>query len=151
VYLTPPPNFNDSIEIVACYFEHEGQILLLHRQNQGVADPNMWGIPGGKKKKNETIQEAIIREVEEETQFDISDKPIEYLGKVYIRDPKKDYVYHMFRSPYDKKPGKVVISFKEHKGFTWINPIEALQMNLMPDEGDCFKLVYGDYPPQLEK
>lgn len=42
-----------------------------------------------------------------------------------------------------EQPGHVKISFSEHKGFTWVTATDALKMDLMLDEDDCFKLVYN--------
>lgn len=38
-----------------------------------------WGIPGGKVKQGETLIEALIREIKEETNLDINEKQCEYI------------------------------------------------------------------------
>lgn len=141
IYLSEPDHFQPKIEVAACFLEYQDQILLLHRQDQ-KAQGNLWGIPGGKIERSETPFDAVIREVLEETSFDISSQPMVYLGKVYIKYPTFDYIYHMFKCTPAEHPGKVKISFNEHKGFTWVRPEDALKMNLMLDEDDCIKLIY---------
>jgi 8-oxo-dGTP pyrophosphatase MutT (NUDIX family) len=93
--------------------------------------------------KSETPIAAAIRETLEETGFDISQQQIVDLGKVYIKYPNVDYIYHMVKSRPIEHPGFVRIVFTEHKGFTWVTPEDALKMSLMLDEDACIKLIYG--------
>lgn len=142
VYLKPTPQFKPKVEIAAVYIENGKQILLLHRQDH-KSQGNKWGIPGGKVHKNETPLAAAIREIQEETGYDISDHPIENLGTVFIEyDDKDHFVYHMFRTKLQNDPGAVKINFDEHKGFTWVTPEDGLKMDLLKDEDFCFRLTY---------
>jgi len=52
----------------------DGKILLIKRA-PNVFCPNKWGLPGGYLDRDETIKDAVIREVKEETNLDA--KPIE--------------------------------------------------------------------------
>jgi hypothetical protein len=62
---------------------------------------------------------------------------------VYIEHNEKDhFAYHMFRVYLAGDPADIKINFKEHKGFTWVRPSDALEMKLMPDEDPCIRLVY---------
>lgn len=141
IYLEKPKDFQPKIEVVGCFLEYEDKILLLHRQEH-TSQGNLWGIPGGKLEKLETVREAAVRETLEETGFDISEQKIIDLGKVYIKYPNFDYIYHMIKCKPAECPGDVKITFLEHKGFTWVTPSDALKMNLMLDEDACIKLIY---------
>jgi|688.fasta_scaffold68198_4 mutator protein MutT len=142
VYQQPTPQFKPRIEIAAVYIEYNNKILLLHRQ-ENKSQGNKWGIPGGKVDKGETPLQAAIREVKEETGYDISKQGIENLGTVYIEYNEKDhFTYHMFRTQLQEDPGAVKINFNEHKGFTWVTPSDGLKMDLLQDEAPCFRLVY---------
>lgn len=142
IYLQPTAQFKPRVEIAAVYIEHNGTILLLHRQ-PNKSQGNKWGIPGGKIDKNETALQAAIREVKEETGYDISNQPIENVGTVYIEYNDKDhFVYHMFRTTLKGDPSTVKINFNEHKGFTWVTPSDSLQMDLLQDEDPCIRLAY---------
>jgi hypothetical protein len=44
-------------------------------------------------------------------------------------------------TPHDH-PCSVKVDFNESKGFTWVTPEEGLTMNLMPDDDECFRLIY---------
>jgi len=141
VYLEKPENFQPKAEIVGCFLEYGDQILMLHRQEHYVQG-NCWGVPGGKINKSETPLQAAIRETLEETGFDISKQRITDLGKICIKYPKHDEIYHMFKCQPIEHPGSVKISFDEHKGFTWVTPKDALKMNLMLEEDTCIEMIY---------
>lgn len=57
----------------------EGKILLQQRR-----DNNLWALPGGTMEIGESIEETVIREVKEETGFDVQP---EYIVGIYS-DPK---------------------------------------------------------------
>jgi ADP-ribose pyrophosphatase YjhB (NUDIX family) len=58
---------------VAVIFDKKGRILLQKR-----ADKKKWGLPGGVVELGESVEDALIREVEEET--GLKAKPIKLLG-----------------------------------------------------------------------
>lgn len=128
VYLEEPVNFNPKGAVVGCcYLNYQDKILLLHRQ-EGKAEGNRWGIPGGKLRDGEPLIEAIVREVFEETGFRLEKEKIHYIGKLYIKVPNFDFEYHMIDYQEEiKDPSSVKINFKEHKGFTWVTPKDALK------------------------
>lgn len=66
------------------------KILLCKRNHQG-SFPGMWSIPGGKLEDNETTQEGAKREFLEETDVDITDKDLTFVGLIprHTRDGKK--------------------------------------------------------------
>ncbi len=142
VYLEPTPHFKPKREIAAVYIEYKDQILLLHRQNN-MSEGNKWAPPAGEVEKYELPLQAAIRELKEETGYNISNQPIETVKTVYIEYSKDNhYVFHIFRTQLDGDPGAVTIDFNEHKGFTWVTPADALEMKLLKDEDSCIKLVY---------
>ncbi|MBA3603796.1 MAG: NUDIX domain-containing protein [Parachlamydiaceae bacterium] len=101
------------------------------------------GVFLGKVEKNETPLQAVIREIKEETGFDISKQKIETLKPVYIEyNEKNHFVYHAFRTQMRGDPGAVKINFDEHKGFTWVKPADALKMDLLQDEDACIMKDY---------
>ena len=50
----------------------EGKYLLMMRSDKEKIMPSMWDIPGGGVEAGETISEALVREIKEETGIDIS-------------------------------------------------------------------------------
>ncbi len=144
IYLEKPEGFNPKFEVVGCCFlQYQDKIFLLHIQDF-KPEGNRWGIPGGKLNKNEPLMRAIAREVFEETGFQLDESRMHHIGKVYIRVPNFDFEYHMVRylDPI-QNPGDVKINFREHKGYTWVTPEDAIRMGLITDEDTCFEIVFG--------
>ncbi|MCE5317703.1 MAG: NUDIX hydrolase [Parachlamydia sp.] len=146
VWKERPADFEPRFEIAACFLEREdGQLLFLHRLDN-KSQGNTWGIPGGKVDKGETTLQAVVREIKEETGIALSSDAVKPIGSVYITNTvrnKVSYVYHMFRTKYT---GSRIVSInpEEHKGFTWVTPCDALNMQLMDDEDACILLVYPE-------
>jgi len=140
IYIEKPKNFNPKFEVVSCFIEYHGKILLLHRQDfkpQG----NTWGLPTGKVEGNEKLSEAMAREIREETSFDIPDSELKYFKKVYVMYPDYEFIYHIFSTKL-KIQKKVLINSKEHKDFKWTSPKNSLKMSLIGDLDKCIKLFY---------
>lgn len=70
--------------------KHGEKCLLCKRNNEG-SFPGMWSIPGGKIEGEEQTNNGAKREFFEETNIDISNEPIEFVGVVprHTRDGKK--------------------------------------------------------------
>lgn len=52
--------------VVAVVEDHDGRILLIHK-----TDNQLWALPGGAHEKGESIRDTVIREVKEETGYDV--------------------------------------------------------------------------------
>lgn len=48
----------------------DGEILILKRHPKSRTDPDTWELPGGKMEKGEFFDEALLREIKEETNLD---------------------------------------------------------------------------------
>jgi ADP-ribose pyrophosphatase YjhB (NUDIX family) len=72
------------IGVFALIFNHEKQILLGHRR-----DIDWWNLPGGGMEAGETVDEAICREVFEETGLKVR---VEQLIGVYSKPQKQEVV-----------------------------------------------------------
>jgi 8-oxo-dGTP diphosphatase len=53
------------ITVVAALIQHEGKLLVCQRK-RGTSFAMMWEFPGGKVKPGETLEQALVRELEEE-------------------------------------------------------------------------------------
>lgn len=76
------------INTVHLFVEREGKILLSMRKNTGYAD-GMYSLVGGHVESNETIKEALIREVKEEIGVVLLDSEIEL---IHVMHRKKENV-----------------------------------------------------------
>ena len=70
---------SEQIEIrVAGILIHQGKILLAEHEKAGQS---YWVIPGGRVKFGETLQEALLREMNEETGLEV-----EVGGRIFVND-----------------------------------------------------------------
>ncbi|MGI9009996.1 MAG: NUDIX domain-containing protein [Nitrososphaeraceae archaeon] len=128
--------YKNPIPTVDAIIQNSSSILLVKR----VKDPykNLFGLPGGFVNEGETIEEAIVREVYEETSFEVH--PIEILG-VYS-DPTKDPRGHMLTVVFIV----LVVRGNPTTGDD-INEISWMPINKINDIDIAFdhKLIINDY------
>ena len=142
VYREQPPSFHSQFEIVSCFFENDEEILLLHRQDH-KSEGNTWGVPAGKVEKGESLEQAMTRELLEETGYSAKRNDLKYYSEVYVRYPTYDFIYHIYHLGISPRP-RVELNSREHKAFQWVLPHSALGENLIPDLDTCIKLFYNE-------
>ena len=141
IYFEKPKKFNSIFEVVSCFFEKDGKILLLHRQDY-KPQGNTWGVPAGKVEINEIPIDAITRELKEETDYKASTDAFKLTKIIYVKFPNYDFIYHIYYLPITKNC-EIKIDPKAHKNFKWVTPKEALDMNLIQDLDSCIKIQYN--------
>lgn len=112
----------------------DGLILLIHRFRNGN---EFYVLPGGGVEKGETIEEAVIREVKEETNFEarIDKKLWEYLND-YNGDKKMHYFYLITDFSGELKLGgeEAIENCKENNYILeWHNLTELSNLPIKPD------------------
>lgn len=111
---------------VSAFLEHEGQVLLIERgqpPNQGQL-----AFPGGKLKWGETLTDAVVRELYEETQ--VTARAIELIEavNVFARDEQQNIIRHFvvlcFRCEW---LGGQPVASDDAQAVHWLSPNEVLQ------------------------
>ncbi len=141
VFKEPPDNFSPRLEVAACFLTVDESVLFMKRQPY-KSDGSLWGIPGGRFEKGETAHQAVVREIKEETGIDLPNETLKYFGKVYIRLPDVDFIYHMFAHELRETP-EIQMDPVEHTEYRWITLEEALKLPLIRGEAECIYLAYG--------
>ena len=141
ILINKPSDFNPIFEVVSCYIEYNGKILLLKRA-LNKSEPNTYGVPAGKVEKKENIEDAIIRETKEETNLDLDKNKLIFYKTKYVRYENYDFIYHMFHYILDNEI-KVRINKDEHQEYIWETPKNSLSLNLIEDEDECIKDIYN--------
>lgn len=120
------------IRVVGCILRRENEILLLYR-SATETDPSLWGIPAGKVENGETDQQAVMREVFEETGISLSPDVLDYLGVLPIEYDTFIVDFPIFVASFEDKP-PIKLSPREHIDFQWITPAKVLKLpDLMKD------------------
>jgi 8-oxo-dGTP pyrophosphatase MutT (NUDIX family) len=90
---------------------NQGKILGVSRKN----NPDDMGFPGGKREDDETLEEALIREVEEETKIIVVEPRLFY--KVF----DGEYNFHVFIAKIDYIPGDLLFEDQNETGVVkWV-------------------------------
>lgn len=100
--------------------KQDDNILLLKRNAQRRTSPNKWQTPSGFMKEGESAEEAVIREIKEETSLDCT---IERSGKVFeVIDEWARWIIIPFLVSIKQISNRVivVIDTKEHSEFRWV-------------------------------
>ena len=97
-------------------FNNKNELLLNLR-----SDTNTWGIPGGSKELNETLEECAIRELKEETNINVND-----LELITVLSGKEYY----FKYPNDDELDCVIALYKvlNYDGELNINDLESKKL-----------------------
>lgn len=146
-----PEDFEPSFEAVGGFLENEGEILLLLRRAD-KSQGNTWGIPTGKIEAGETPPQAMARELQEETGYDVCPLACHLFQKIYVRyEGRYDFIYYIFHIPTETRQC-VKTSPSEHQGARWMSPSKALEMHrnyrepdLVEDLDCCIELFYGEW------
>lgn len=142
VFVDPPADFANHIEVATCYIRSGNEFLFVKRCMDSTQG-GLWGIPGGKIKKGLPVEAELLRELVEETSLDFSSKTVEALGTVYIRYPEVDFSYHMYGINLEWERPEVIINPEEHTDYAWWSLKEALAHPLILLEDACTFLVWN--------
>ena len=108
----------------------KGLYLFLQRKNDSANLDKMWDIPGGRIEIDENLQDALVREVREETGLTL-------LGSTKLIAAQDIFVQskdlHVVRLTYTMNSEmKEIILSKEHQAYQWLSLHEAAAIDLDP-------------------
>ena len=104
----------------------EGEILILKRHPKSRTDPDTWELPGGKTEAGEFFDDALVREIKEETNLECKVGDFcEAIQNDYMHKRTVQLMMHL-----TNVKGDVKIS-DEHTDWMWasINKIKTLEVS----------------------
>lgn len=136
--------FSKRFDVVSCFLERDGRILMLHRQD-AKPQGNTWSMPAGKVDPGDpSFEAALAREIREELGIGVDPESLERCASYFVRHDGYDFEYHVYSLALSEAPD-IELNLSEHKAFRWMTPAEALALGdgLMPDEDACIKDRFG--------
>lgn len=121
--------------VVGAVVAHDGKVLLLQRP-AGDFMGGIWELPSGKVDPGESLDQALVREVKEETGLDIAGIR-KYLGEFDYESGsgKKSRQFNFTVEVVDPEP----VELTEHDAYAWTNLVEE------PPVTDAVKQVLHRY------
>ncbi len=114
------------LRTVGCFMELHGKFLILQR-SPNKPDGNTWGLPAGKVHNGESDEEAMLREIKEETGYEAAPKELELLGIYTWEFPDLHLEFPTYRIRL-QKPINVKHRSDEHLNFKWVTAKECYAM-----------------------
>jgi len=108
-------------EIVSALIISKDNRVLLGKQRKGGVYPGCWHIPGGGVDENETKEEALIREIKEETGINITNSAIKLLTDTDTDSAQKT----------DKNTGENFIAEMKFNTYQVNIPIKSYQVEVL--------------------
>ena len=121
-------------DVVAAIIKKDNLYLVTQRNR----DKHMglkWEFPGGKVEANETLQEALTREIHEELNIDIN--IYEKLAEERYKDSEINIVLHYFLCSI--KDG--IINLNEHEAMEWVDKTDFDKYDFVEGDGNITSLI----------
>ena len=106
----------------------EGLCLVLHRGNTHPRFPGHIDFPGGEVEPKETLEAAVMREIQEETGLSVNPNK---LKKLFAKQYRQT-THMLFEAKLTEPDAKVALSW-EHKRYRWITPEELKSLPKFSD------------------
>lgn len=132
-YIDDPsaPKANSVVpSVVAVVADGEGRLLLIHK-----TDNNLWALPGGGHEIGESIADTVVREVKEETGYDVEVERVTglYTNPAHVMAYDDGEVRQQFSIAFRARLlGGETKTSSESRAVEWITPEQLQQMDLHP-------------------
>ena len=113
-----------TIEVVAAIIKKDDKIFITKRSYGEFID--MWEFPGGKVEVGETQEEALIREIKEELELDITN--LNYLTTVEYDYPK----FHLSMDCFWCELQSEHVVLNEHEDAKWLSKAQLDSVDWLP-------------------
>jgi len=119
-------------------FNVHDEVLLVEHLEDAKVKVDIWGLPAGKIKENETALQTAVRELFEETGLtvnheDLRQVPEEYKGKMLYKGTMTLFPYAIFYT--NKYEGEIRGTQKENP--KWIKISEIDNLELLPNVSEA--------------
>ena len=123
------------IQVVAGIIYRADGRFILARKKPGKPLAGLWEFPGGKCEKDETPEDALLREIKEELGIDIL---VDSLHTSYEFPINERNIYFVFHKA-NYRGG--VIRLSDHDALAWVTVQEAAELNVAPADGKALSML----------
>jgi 8-oxo-dGTP diphosphatase len=129
------------MRVVGCFLEFDDRFIILLRHSH-KPDGNTWGLPSGKVEPNESDEDAVLREVYEETGYKPNPTELQHIGNYeFVSSSDKPYAYVTYRIKLKEKH-QLTLEVAAHADYEWVNAEECYaKADLIPGFHELLKLV----------
>lgn len=129
------------MRVVGCFLKYNDRFVLLYR-NAHKPDGNTWGLPSGKVEPGENDEDAMIRELEEETGYAAHSDELKILGEYdFVSTSSIPYTYVTYELVL-KNNVNIRLDYKAHSESKWVTVDEADEMStLIHGLHELFRMV----------
>ncbi len=121
---------------------NNGKVLIVKRSSSEENLPNIWELPSGRKENMESLEQAVVREVKEETGLAVSaEKPFHTFS---YSIEKENEIRDTVQVNYKVKlihPDQPVVLSHEHQSFVWVLPEEISGYDLSLETRNAIELA----------
>lgn len=142
IYDTKPENFIPDIEVVSLMLLRDDEKFLLLKRLPHKPHGLTWGAPTGKVEKGENINQAIIRETQEETGLTVDENNLIYHYPLYVVVDETKIIYHLYSYKISLDT-EIRLEVDAHAEYGWFNKDEALKINLIHDMDFVIKKFFN--------
>ena len=119
------------IHVTKAVIIQNSKILLLKRKDSSKFFPKAWDFAGGKVEPGETVEQAVVREVKEETGLDVI--PEKIVGEFPFEASGKQVMFHVFEiRPIDHDISDSIVLSADHSEFIWVEKNDLMKLDLAP-------------------
>lgn len=120
-----------TIEVVAAVFQKENKILCMQRKESSHKETSLkFEFPGGKREKEETHLEALVREIKEEMNLNLNFKEEDFFIKV--EHTYLNFHITMYTYLYHIKNEAFTFEMRDHVAFRWCFKHELRSLDWAP-------------------
>ena len=124
----------NSTTVVAAIIKKNNSFLIVQR-NKDKHLGLKWEFPGGKVEFNESLEEALIREIKEELNITINVH--NQIGVEKYKDSKINVILHYFICSFQSG----IIKLYEHESFVWVEKKDFIKYDFPEGDGNILALL----------
>lgn len=121
--------------VVAAALENDKGEILLAQRPVGKRLAGKWEFPGGKVERDESPEQALIREIGEELAIDLDISGVEpfwFLSHDYV----SEFDFHLLMPVYLCKKWKGTPRAVEHAAIQWVKPSDMPKMDMIEADAE---------------